>query len=132
MFDGNAEEALNFYKDVFQGEIQYMMRYGDGDGGGPEIPKDYEQKVMHVELAFGDNILYLSDNFPGAKTSFGDAISLNIMIDSEEQMNQIYEGLSVNGSNLKPPKKEFWGSLFASLDDQYGFHWSLNHDLSQA
>lgn len=129
MFDGNAEEALNFYKEIFDAKEPEVMRYSDGQGF--EIPDNYADKIMHGELYFGDNILYLSDNFPDKKTVYGNGISFNIDPETEEDLNRLFAALSVGGEVVQPLKKEFWGSIFGSLNDKFGIHWSFNYTLPQ-
>ncbi len=61
-FAGNAEEALNFYKEVLGGEILMVSRYGDSPMPTDE---DYKEKIIHARLAFGDSLIMISDAFKG-------------------------------------------------------------------
>ena len=53
-FDGNCEEAFNFYKSVFGGEFEQISRFGDmpPDPDYPVKEQD-KNKIMHVSLAIG-------------------------------------------------------------------------------
>lgn len=127
-FQGNTEEILNFYKEALMGQITSIMRYGEGPG--MDVNEDYNNKVLHAELTFGDNTLYFSDTYPGTLVTIGNAISFNINFQDEVLMNQTYAALSVGGKDLSPIKEEFWGAKFGSLTDQYGIAWSFNMQLT--
>ena len=60
-FNGNAEEAFNFYKSVFGGEFAIIMRFKDLSG--PEFPvaENDANKIMHIALPIGKNILMAND-----------------------------------------------------------------------
>lgn len=129
MFDGNGQEALDFYAKALKAEVTQVMRYSEGEGF--EVPDGYEDKVLHAELAFGDSFIYLSDNFPGSTTTSGTQISLNLAIDTDDQLTETFAALSEGGKITQPIKEEFWGAKFGSLDDKFGIHWSLNYSLPQ-
>jgi len=52
-FAGNAEEAFNFYKSVFGGEFTSVVRFKDLPMPGVKIPKEAEDKIMHIALPIG-------------------------------------------------------------------------------
>lgn len=62
-FDGNCEEAFNFYKSVFKCEFKYIGRYKDVPEAQRGIFSDRDDKIMHVSLPISDEtILMGSDN----------------------------------------------------------------------
>lgn len=130
-FEGNAEEALNFYLDAFRGEIQGIMRFSDMpvEEGAPQIPEEYMNKVLHASLLIGDAILYLSDTFPGGTVTKGNNVEINIAPANEEELRRIFDKLAVGGTVIMPVAEMFWGSLFGSLTDKYGVGWSLDLEL---
>jgi PhnB protein len=126
-FEGNAEEAMKFYADVFGGEIIQIGRYGEMQN--PDIPDDYKDKVLHGRLKFGNNLIYFSDTFPGQNVDKGSQISLSVEFESEEQINKVYEKLSQQGQVKMPLEKMFWGAKYAKLTDRFGITWDLNCQL---
>lgn len=61
-FNGNTEEAFNFYKSVFGGEFTSVVRFKDFPMQGVNIPKEDENKIMHIGLPIGkDNVLMATD-----------------------------------------------------------------------
>lgn len=127
-FCGNCEEALNYYKELLNGEITNIMRYGEG----PEemLPdKSMKNKIMHATIVYnGDQEIYFSD-IQGEEQKTG-SVSLNINIDSEQELERIYEFLSRESREITMPlQKTFWDAKFGSLIDKYGISWSMNYDM---
>ena len=61
-FAGNTEEAFNFYKSVFGGEFTSVVRFKDMPMQGANIPREDENKIMHIGLPIGnDNMLMATD-----------------------------------------------------------------------
>ena len=60
-FNGNAEEAFNFYKSVFGGEFGTVVRFKDLEG--PEFPvaENEREKIMRITLPIGGNVLVAND-----------------------------------------------------------------------
>lgn len=132
-FEGNAEEALKFYEDALSGEISTLMRYSEmpSDEGAPSMPEGFENNVLHAALSIGDQLLYMSDAFPGMAVRKGNNCAINIEPTSEEELHRIYDKLVLGGTVEMPIDKMFWGSLFASLVDKFGVHWNLDFELKQ-
>lgn len=59
-FNGNTEEAFNFYKAAFGGEFAVVMRFGDTPGC-EEMPATDKNKIMHIALPIGGNMLMGTD-----------------------------------------------------------------------
>src|SRR6185312_3232425 len=60
-FNGNTEEAFNFYKSVFGGEFRMIMRMKDAQG--MPVPAGQEEKIMHIALPLNNGtVLMASDN----------------------------------------------------------------------
>jgi PhnB protein len=130
-FEGNAEEALIFYADALGGKIQGIMRYSEmpkGEDSQP-IPEEYQNKVLHATLEIGDEVIYLSDTFPGMSVTNGNRVEINIAPTSEEELRRVFAKLVVGGTVSMPIDRMFWGSLFGSLTDKYGIGWSLDFQL---
>src|SRR5258708_4120090 len=98
-FDGNCEEAFNFYKSIFGGEFQAIMRFKDAPPGSMPNDGSDGEWLMQVALPIGKggSILMGSDrpkSYPGTKS---DVFSVSVSADSEAEARKIYEGLSAGG-----------------------------------
>lgn len=126
-FNGNCEEAFNFYRSVFGGEFQMVMRFSDVPASEPNMGDG--NKIMHISLPVGNDILMGSD----VPESFGkveSASNFNISIsaDSKEEADRLYNGLSNGGNGYMPMADAFWGSYFGMLTDKFGVNWMIGYD----
>lgn len=133
-FNGNCEEAFDFYKAAFGGEFTYVGRYKDmPPGDGKLCPPEDGEKIMHVSLPIGgDSVLMGSDSSQtfGAATVFGNNVSLSINTDSTESADRLFNSLSAGGQVKMPMEKTFWGAYFGMFTDKFGIHWMVNYDES--
>ena len=122
-FNGNCEEALNFYKEAFDGEIIQLGRYGESPMKSPEEIKD---KIIHGRLQFGDVLIMASDAMNKNGVNNGDNISLSIECDTNDQLEKVFTKMSEGGKITMPLQDQFWGAKFGMLTDKFGFHWMFN------
>jgi PhnB protein len=132
-FEGNCEEAFNFYKSVFKKEFQYIGKFGEmptAEGQPPLLPEQ-ANKIMHVSLPInGDNILMGSDSIDGSCGNFikGTNITLSINSTDTAEADRLYAALSENGIRSMTMNRTFWGAYFGMLTDQFGINWMINVD----
>lgn len=80
-FDGECEEAFNFYHSVFGGEIPYMGRFGEMPPAErmPTLSEDAKNRIMHVSLPISkETVLMGSDSMPGMNITKGNNFSLSV------------------------------------------------------
>jgi len=124
-FAGNAEEALKFYEHALHATVSSLMRFGDNPM--PDMPADSAQLLMHAELHFGDNKIYLSDTFEPDKLIKGTNYTVHIDCDSDEEIRHLFDHMSEGGVIDMPLDDTFWGAVFGSLIDQFGIQWTFNY-----
>jgi PhnB protein len=128
-FSGNAEEALNFYKEALGGEILMITRYGDSPMPSDE---DWKQKLMHSRLQFGaENMIMISDTMKGNLVSTHGNIQLSLGLKEEEKTKTIFDKLAEGGKVTMPLAKQFWGDVFGMLQDKFGVSWMLNCEVKK-
>lgn len=119
----NCKEAPQYYKEVFGGEIKNVQLSDE-----KEMFKGFEGKIIHSELHINDDcVLYLVDIFEEKKETGN--IHLLLELDSEEEINKVYQALSRNGSVMFELQKTFWGAYHAVVTDCYGNTWGLNYTI---
>jgi PhnB protein len=124
MFDGNAKEALEYYREVFGGEISNLQTYGEADY---PTPPEAHDRVIHAQFRKDDLFLMASDAFPGSPVVVGSNISLTLEFESDEEIQEIYEALSQKGTVHMELQDTFWGAKYTKVQDAYGVIWDLNY-----
>ncbi|RST25927.1 VOC family protein [Chryseobacterium lacus] len=130
-FNGNCEEAFNFYKSVFGGEFAYIGRFGEmPEGDGYSVPEADKNKIMHVGLPIGNTILMGSDTGGDWATKLieGNNFSVSVNTESKEEADCIFNGLAAEGQITMPMENTFWGAYFGMLTDKFGIQWMVNFD----
>ncbi|HEX9739174.1 MAG TPA: VOC family protein [Ignavibacteriaceae bacterium] len=129
-FAGNTEEAFNFYKTAFGGEFTSVVRFKDMPIEGINLPKDDENKIMHISLPIGNgNVLMATDTLEslGQKLTFGNNAYLSLHPDSKEEADRIFSALSAGGKVEMPMADQPWGDYYGSLKDKFGVQWMINY-----
>lgn len=130
-FNGNCEEAFNYYKSVFGGEFTDFQRFKDAPSDAQMLEAEGEW-IMHVALPIGgDNFLMGSDS-PSSQgqVTQGDNVQISIQSDSDEETDRLFHGLSQGGQVTMPLEKTFWGARFGMCIDKFGIHWMINQDIN--
>jgi PhnB protein len=129
-FNGNAEEAFHFYRSVFGGEFTKIMRFKDLSG--PEFPvSDHEaNKIMHIALPIGKNILIANDvpEIMGRTNENENRSKISISTESREEADKLFNGLSEGGQIEFPIGDSPWGTYFGCFRDKYGIEWIVDFD----
>ncbi|MBU0697467.1 MAG: VOC family protein [Bacteroidetes bacterium] len=129
-FNGNAEEAFNFYKSVFGGEFATIMRFKDMPTPGFEVSEAEANKIMHIALPIGNNVLMANDipEFMGKVNENENRSKISVSAESREEADQLFNGLSAGGSIEMPIQDSPWGSYFGMFRDKYGIEWMIDFD----
>lgn len=135
MFNGNCEEAFNFYKSVFGGEFNYLGRYSDMPAGEgmPDLSDEDRNKVMHVGLPISkETMLMGADNTKECEehTVIGNNFSLSVSLESREEADRVFAALSAGGQVWSPMKEEFWGDYMGMFADKFGVNWMVSCEVS--
>ncbi len=121
-FDGNAKEALEFYKTVFGGALT-LTTFKEGGVPGESVA----DKIMHGMLIADNGMtLMASDTPPGMLYNPGTNISISLSGDNEDELKGYWSKLSSGGSIAVPLDKAPWGDMFGMVTDQFGICWLVN------
>lgn len=127
-FNGNAEEAFNFYKSVFGWDFTKLIRLKDM--ASPDMPvwEEDAHKIMHIALPIGPNILIGNDvpSFMGKVNENENRSKIAISAESREEADTLFTGLSAGWSVEFPIGDSPWGSYFAMFRDKYGIEWMID------
>lgn len=125
-FNGNAREAMEFYREVFGGELQMMpfsaVHSDEEIGGAGEL-------IMHAELLVeGRKLLFAADIPPVMQRMKGEDTPLAITgpAAEEAQIRSYWDRLSAGATITMPLEAVPWGAVYGALEDRYGTHWMFN------
>lgn len=132
-FNGNCEDAFNFYKSVFGGEFPYIGRYKDmpEQPGMKAMAPEEGEKIMHISLPISQETVLMGSDAGGewaANIVAGNNFSISVNAGSREEADQLFAGLSAGGQVTMPLKPTFWGSYFGMCVDQFGINWMMSYE----
>ncbi len=130
-FNGNTEEAFNFYKSVFGGEFALVIRFKDMQSPEHKVAEADENKIMHIALPIGKGNVLMGTDFlesMGQKMVEGNRYSISLSAQNREEADKIFNGLSVGGKIEVPIADSPWGSYFGLFKDKFGIQWMVDFD----
>jgi PhnB protein len=125
--NGKCEEALNFYRGIFKGEIEGLSRWKEmpQGSGGPPVTPETENMIMHANFKSPGVSFMASDASPG-KTYGEGPISMSLGLSDVAETERVFGRLAEGGSVEMPLADMFWGAKFGMLTDKYGIDWMVN------
>ena len=130
-FNGNAEEAFNFYKSVFGGEFSKIIRLKDI--ASPEFPvtENEAKKILNIALPIGNAILMGNDvpEAMGLVNENENRSKIVVTAASKEEADKIFHGLSAGGNVEMPIMDTPWGTYFAMFRDKFGIEWMVEYSV---
>jgi PhnB protein len=132
-FNGNAEEAFNFYKSVFGGEFTKIIRFKDLEGPDMHVAENEADKIMQIALPIGSTMLIGNDvpEMLGKVSETENRSKIYIDVDTKEEAEKIFSGLSLGGQVEGPIGDSPWGTYAAMFRDKYGIEWIIEFDPSK-
>lgn len=106
-FDNNAEEAIKFYTSIFKNStVGNISRYGDA---GPGPKGSVMTATFEIE---GQEFMALNG---GPHFKFTEAISMFVSVDTQQEVDELWEKLSAGGQK----------SHCGWLKDKFGLSWQI-------
>ena len=123
-YRGNCEEAFSFYETQLGGKITGKVRHGEQPNANPNIPADWNDKILHARMAIGTTVLMGAD-IPTAEPMR--SAYLTLTLESEEEAERVYAVLRDGGEIFMKLEKTPFANRFAMLRDRFGASWMLLH-----
>jgi PhnB protein len=123
MFDGKCEEAFKFYAKVLGGEIVAMLPH-EGTPAATHVSPEWQKKILHARLAFGDDVLMGSDA-PPERYKPMQGFSVTLLPKEPAEAERIFAALAEKASVSMPLGETFFAHRFGMLTDRYGTPWMI-------
>ena len=127
-FNGNCEEAVNFYKQALGARVDMLMRYKEAPEPPPPgmVPPNWDDKVMHTSFWVGESMVMASDGCESGGGPPFKGFSLSITAKDEAEAKKVFNALSAGGKVTMPLDKTFWSPCFGMLTDRWGIGWMVS------
>jgi len=132
-FEGNCEEAFQFYTQVFDAKVLGTVRFGDmpEDPNYPVAETD-KHKIMNIAIMINENTMLLGSDCLESfqqKVNFGNSTYVMLDTESAEEAKNLFSRLSANAKVMEMELGEtFWAEQFASFQDKFGIFWMINFE----
>ena len=125
-FNGNCEEALEFYRKALGAKVEFMMRFKESPDPAPPgmVPPGFEDKIMHANVRIGQATIMASDGCAQEKPTF-QGFSLSLSVPTEAEADRAFTALADGGEVRMPLQKTFWSPRFGMLQDRFGVGWMI-------
>lgn len=121
-YRGTCEQAFHYYEQHLGGKITGLVRHGDQPN--PQIPPDWQDKVLHGRIEIAGAVLM------GADISNADPMRsayLSLTVDTQDEAERIYALLTDGGEIFMKMEQTPFANRFAMLRDRFGTSWMLLH-----
>ena len=129
IFNGNAEEAFNFYKAAFGGEFTKIIRFKDLPADpNNKLSEEEANKIMHIILSFAKGGQLSGNDVPqvlGKVNENENRSKISVTADSKEEADHLFNNLSAGGQVEFPMSVSPWGPYFGMFRDKYGIEWTI-------
>jgi PhnB protein len=121
-FDGTARQAMEFYREVFGGDLR-VSTFGEfGQQDSPDA-----DKVMHAQLETDRGFTLMGADTPtGMQRNPGDTITVSLSGEDADELRGYWEKLSDGGTVTMPLEKQMWGDEFGMCTDRFGVPWMVD------
>jgi PhnB protein len=99
--------------------------------GMPPLPEEAKNLVLHVCLPITGGYNLMGSDAPeqmGFTVNKGNNVYISLRLDSKDEADRLFQGLSANGVVEMPMTDMFWGDYFGSCIDQFGIKWMINYE----
>lgn len=125
-FNGQCEEAVEFYKQALGAEVIMLMRFKESPDVPPPgmIPDGWDDKVMHSSFRIGETTVMASDGSSQGQSNFH-GFSLSLAVSSAAEADRYFNALADGGQVQMALDKTFWSSRFGMVTDRFGLGWMI-------
>jgi PhnB protein len=126
-FEGRCEEALEFYRQALDAQVDMLMRFKESPEAPPPgaVAPGSEDKVMHASFRVGDTTLMASDGCCSGHSGF-QGVTLSLNVGEVAEAERRFAALAAGGEVQMPLGATFWSPAFGMVVDRFGVSWMVN------
>ncbi|MBM7691772.1 PhnB protein [Peribacillus deserti] len=126
VMNGNAKEAIQFYKEALEAEVLFVQSFGEmPENAEFPLPEEAKDRVSHATIQVGETHLMLSDTFPGQPHQSGNQVTICITIGDAEKSKQIFDALAKDGQVNMPLQETFFSPAYGNVTDKFGICFQI-------
>jgi PhnB protein len=129
-FNGQCEEAFQFYEKCLSAKITFMLTY-EASGMAAQVPAEWTKKILHAGLASRDGVLEGCDAMPGQYRK-PESFCVMFRPKAAAEADRIFNALAEGGTVQIPIAETFWALRFGMLVDRFGVPWLVNYEKPAA
>ena len=129
-FNGNAEEAFNFYRSVLGGDFPPIIRFKDVLSPEQLEGSKEADKIMQIVLPLAQGAFLMGSDVPefmGRVNEKENRSKIVLSADSKEQADRFFQDLSAGGEVEVPMDSSPWSPYFGMFRDRYGIEWVVEY-----
>ena len=130
IFNGDCQDAFNFYAKSLPGQIEVMMTFGETPARD-HVSADCHNLIIHTRLLVGDQSIMGSDTTPDRPSAGMSGCSVSLNVDRVVEAERVFAALAQGGSIQMPLETTFWAARFGMLVDRFGVSWMINCEKDQ-
>ena len=128
-FAGQAEEAIHLYAKALGGKVSDIMRFNKDMF--PDMDDSMKNWVLHTEVYFKDNKLYISDTPEPDQHAFATGYTIHLDCESQDEIFELFEAFKNFGQVTNPLEDTYWDAIYGAITDKFGVQWSFNYQKSE-
>ncbi|MEM8788473.1 MAG: VOC family protein [Pseudomonadota bacterium] len=126
-FDGHAAEAAQHYAQIFDTDVEAMVRFGEIPAEDQSfVNDDNKNRVAHARVPFPNGALMISDTPGGMPFDGHSGFSLNVTMEDVDTGRALFDKLAAGGAVQMAYEPTFWAKGFGVCQDRFGVSWMVN------
>lgn len=123
-FNGQCREALTFYRECLEGELE-LQKVAESPMA-TRMPSEKGPLILHGALVKNGAVLLMGSDMIGNNLQPGNSVNLCLNCTSDQEINTLFDRLSAGGQVKVPLHQSFWGATYGEVRDKFGMNWMLN------
>lgn len=130
-FNGNCQEAMEFYTKLFGAQIDVLRRFSDEESC-KDMPAEAQDLVMYAKLSFGKATWLMGSDVIGESYQRPQGVHISVGFDTEAKAREVFDRLAGDGNVVMPLAKTFFSEGFGMVRDRFGISWMVNVNQSES